>query len=422
MSRPGPLQHDNIMDVLSASLRLCVHFFFLSSLAITPLIAQVSVSGIFDAEFRKGGDGSSFERNEFLTSHPSITAQRLQLFLDADLGEDVTFTAKLQNNEIYPYSLKTIELQLAYVTINNIFGQDVNFSIGRILTPFGQFAKRQLSTDNPLIWSPLYFQYSVKVSSSLGYRPNLAPGDPYGGLSTMYRGGYYTGAELFGSLGEIPIAYDLAVTNAPISIFNSELNPAKTLSYQGRLSTYPWMWLEVGVSASYGPFMDEALGGFRQVVNDTVTWDLGRYKQTTIGLDVTVDWLYYRVTAEYIRNEWDSPFIVTTTYPYTSGIPWRTSLKLSNNEYLVDIRVDIPYVVGLYLAGRFDLLEFDTINDPLNPGTSIRWDNTVRRYGIGAGYKLTRRMTLKAEYEWMDLTVTPKPYLNRWGMQVSTAF
>lgn len=384
--------------------------------------SQVSLSGIFDAEFRKGGDGSSFERNELINTHPHFSAQRLQLFLFADLDENVTFTAKLQNNEIFAARLKDIELQLAYVTLHEIGGIDLNLSVGRILTPFGLFAKRQLSPDNPLIGSPLYFHYQVKVSPYLGYHPTLVPGDPYGGLSTMYRGGYFTGAQVFGSLGSIPVGYDVAVTNSPISIFNSEVNSTKSLSYQGRVNFYPFLFLELGASGNYGPFMDEHLGGFKPIVTDSAAADLGRYKQTTLGLDVTVDWLYYRVTAEYIRNEWDSPFLNTSTYPYTSGIPYGTSLKLFNNEYLVDVKVDIPWVIGMFVAGRFNLLEFDTIDDPLNPGSTIRWDNTVRRYGVGIGYRLTRRVLLKTGYEWMDIDMEPKPYVNRWGGQVGVTF
>ncbi len=389
-----------------------------------PSISQVNVSGIFDAEFRKGGDGSSVERNELVNSNPHFAAQRLQLFLDADLGEDVSFTAKLQNNEIFAARLKDIELQLAYVTLHDIAGLDLNLSVGRILTPFGLFAKRQLSPDNPLIGFPLFFQYSVRVSPTLGYHPGLVPGDPYGGLSTMYKGGYLTGAQVYGSLGSIPVSFDVAVTNAPMSLFNSEVNLTESLSYQGRLGFYPWLFLELGVSANYGPFMDETLGGFLGnplLLQDSAGIDPSEHLQQTIGFDLTVDWMYYRLTAEVISNSWNAPFVNTFVYPYVIRAG-TGNIKLANTEFLIDLRVDVPWVIGLFVAGRFNLLEFDTIDDPLNPGTTIRWDNTVRRYGVGVGYKLTRRVILKAAYEWMDIHVDPKPYLNRWGAQLSTSF
>lgn len=377
--------------------------------------AQVNWGAIYDFEFRKGGDGSSLERNEVINSNAYFSVHRFQLFMDAAIDDRIAFTAKLANNIVIGDKLKELEIQLAYVTFSGIGGYDFNVSMGRILTPFGLFAKRQLSPDNPLIGSPLYFQYQVNVSSKFGYRPQLATGDIYGGLSTMYLGGYYVGTELFGSIFNKLLDYDLALMNAPISTFNSDSNTNKGLSFHGRVGIQPALYLSFGASGSYGSFMDQSL-------ENRFLEDLEQYKQLSLGFDVAFDWKHYKVVAEYISNRWKSPYIVidyTVSPPYNSGLSPGVELDLVNRELLVDLKIDLPFLVGAYVAGRWNLLEFDTIDDPRNPGTSVAWASRVRRYAAGIGYKVSRMVLLKAGYEWTLVDSEPRPYLNMWGGQVS---
>lgn len=380
--------------------------------------AQVTWGAIFDFEFRKGGEGSSLERNELVDGNPQFSVHRFQLFLDAAVDDHVAFTAKLANNVVVQDDLKKIELQLAYVSFTDIAGRGLNVSVGRILTPFGLFAKRQLSPDNPFIGSPLYFQYQVNVSPTFGYRPTLTRGDIYGGLSTMYLGGYYTGVELFGTLFRETFDFDFALTNAPISSFRSDVNTNGGLSFQGRVGVRPAMFISAGTSLSYGAFMDESL-------ENRFLEDLERYKQSSIGFDFTLDWQFYKLTGEFIYNRWNAPFIVIdyiVSPPYGSGLPSGAELDLVSREVLVDLKVDMPFLVGSYVAVRFNLLEFDTIEDPLNAGSAIAWASGVRRYALGVGYRLTRTVLFKAGYEWTLVDTEPRPSIDVWGGQVSVVF
>lgn len=391
-----------------------------------PVSSQITWNALYDFEFRKGGPGSSLDRNDVMNDNASFSIHRFQLFVNALVDDQISFTAKLQNNVIFGEKLKEVEIQLAYITFRGLFGEDINISAGRILTPFGLFPKRQLSRENPLIGNPLYFQYQLKVSPSLGYRPDLVPGDVYGGLSTMYLGGYNTGVEVFGSALDGLLDYDVAMMNAPMSIVISDINTTGDFSYQGRLGFQPFMFLGFGFSGNYGRFMDKNLGGYRPVIADSTQKDfdenLDRYKQVAWGTDLTLSWAYYTVVAEYIHNRWSSPFIRTDIYPYVSGLRKGEELNLVNREFLVDARVDIPFLVGLYVAGRFNVLTFGDIEDPRNRSFSKAWDNRVRRYAAGAGYKLARTVVLKVGYEWTIIDIDPQPYLNVWGLQLSALF
>ena len=46
-----------------------------------------------------------------------------------------------------------------------------------------------------------------------------------------------------------------------------------------------------------------------------------------------------------------------------------------------------------YVAGRFDLAEPGKIKD--SPGVEEKWDNPLKRYEIGVGYKPSRTITVK---------------------------
>ena len=56
-----------------------------------------------------------------------------------------------------------IRLQGAFVTIFDVPNEAVNFMIGKIPNPFGNFAKREFSDVNPLIGQPLMRQYRTAL-------------------------------------------------------------------------------------------------------------------------------------------------------------------------------------------------------------------------------------------------------------------
>ncbi|RPI05620.1 MAG: hypothetical protein EHM64_05800, partial [Ignavibacteriae bacterium] len=165
--------------------------------------AQIHWWGIFDFESRKGGEDSGLEKNGLPNEYPQLTLQQLHLFMDADITPTISFTAKLANNPAKALDFKSLEMQCAYLTFSQLAGNALSISLGRIITPFGTFSKRQLPTDNPFNGQPLFVSYGQNVSSQTGF---LNPHSPtpvntlYGGrLTTMYAGGYYTGIEAAGS-------------------------------------------------------------------------------------------------------------------------------------------------------------------------------------------------------------------------------
>ncbi len=401
-------------------------FLLTSFLALAPrMSAQVSISGIYDFEVKKGGAQSTPGTNKLNNGNIQFNIHGLHLFLEGEISPDISFSGKIAATKRGGEDAAIVSLELAHVTFSNVVGEIVNISAGKILTPFGAYSRRQLSPDNPLIGTPLFFYYLTNVSPSFGYLNSatlpLAQASYGGQLSTIYYGGYYSGVEVFGSIAGNLFSYDVAVMNAPLSSTHSGINLDKQVGIHGRVAVQPAIWGTAGVSYAGGSFLESG------PVNQSMG-SLDEFKQQTVGLDLNLNYLYYEFNAEYILNEFQSPYIVYNLSPppfYVSGLAGR-SMRLSSREILIDLKIDAPFYAGLYIAGRYNAVMFGSITDPFSSsptfGSSIPWDRDVQRFEFTVGYKPARGVIVKVGYQTTKVDVAPRPDLDVLGSQVSISF
>jgi hypothetical protein len=384
--------------------------------------AQIHWWGISDFELRKGGEDSRPEMNNLPNEYTQFNLQQFDLFIDADISTDISVHAKLATNPSKGLDFKTLELQLAYVTFSDLLGNALNLSAGKIMTPFGTFAKRQLPTDNPFIGQPLFISYGQNISPLMGYLgPQTATRTyaQYGNqLTTMYPFGYFTGIESYGSLFGL-VEYDVACMNAPLSGINGDYNIDEGLAFHGRIAFHPGIWGTIGFSYAAGSFMQSS----------TVSQDfeqeyttLNSMNQTTYGADVLLSYLYFEINAEYIRNTFQAPYITyNSNYVYDSGFLGGDTRSLRSQEYCIDLKVDAPFYSGLYFAARYNVLTFNSISglQAALPGKSyIAWDRNVIRTAYGLGYKPDHRVLIKLGYEQTAVDIQPAPDLAIWGCAI----
>ncbi len=398
-------------------------------LCSTPSFAQIKWWGIYDFQILKGGADSREDLNSLPNDYIQVNIHQFQLFLEADIENNITFTTSLANSPEDSPNFKGVNFQLAYVTFSDLLGDALSISAGKIVTPFGLFAKRQLATENPFIGYPLFFTYPQNVSPQTGY---LDPTEvatanaQYGGrLNTIYTGAYYIGAEAFGSFLDSFLQYDVALTNAPLSSTASGYNVNNNPSIQGRLSLHPAIWGTFGLSYSSGPFMTPS--SVNQYFQQSYS-SLNQYTQTTLGADATLSYLYYELDAEYIFNRFKSPYIITdvNNYQYVSGLPPGSWLNLDSRELLVDLKIDAAFFPGLFLALRYNPLWFGNITDPnqysATFGKNISWDNNVNRFAIGLGYKPVHSVLIKLNYQKTNISMKPQPKLDVFGLAAVVSF
>lgn len=380
--------------------------------------AQIRWWGIYDFRLEKGGEDSNPWQNHLPNEHLQLSAHQFHLFADADLSDGVGVHAMVANNPARSFDLKQIEIQLAYVSFDNLIGNALSVSVGKILTPFGAFPKRQLAPDNPLIGRPLFFDYALKISPVTGYLDSTgvanAAGQYGGRLTSIYPGAYYVGVEAAGSFFDDVLSYDVALMNAPLSAVNADYNMQEDVSFHGRLGLRPGIWGSIGVSYASGPFMQSSW------YNQSFARQYGpltKFKQSSYGVDVLVSYLFYELNAEYILNRFDSPYI-TLLGGGAYGNWWanRTSGGFESDEFLVDLKVEAPFYPGLFLAARFDKMSFAAAeslkNQPSLYSSGTPWDHDVTRYAVSLGYTPVHGVLIKLGYESTSVDVHPKPNLD----------
>ena len=392
--------------------------------------AQLHSWGIFDFEARKGGKDSELQKNGLPNDYPQLTLQQLHLFIDADISPTILFTVKLANNPAKALDFKSMELQLAYVTFSRIFGDALTVSLGRIMTPFGTFSKRQLPTENPFIGQPLFFSYSQNISSLTGYlNPQIVypSGSQYGSrLTTIYSCGYFTGIGANGNFFDNVLEYDVALMNAPLSSTIGDYNIDKGLAFHGRVALHPAIWGTLGISYATGSYMQSS--SYSQDYEEEYT-SLNNFNQSTYGVDLLLSYLYFEVNAEYIMNRFDAPYILyTPAAQYDNGYGNGLSRTLDSYEYLIDTKLEAPFFPGVYLALRYNILTFNKITDPragfssYYNNSTFQWDRNVVRSAIGIGYKPDRSVLIKLGYERTAVSAQPIPDLAVWGCAVVVTF
>src|SRR5262249_27941718 len=149
---------------------------------------------------------------------------------------------------------------------------DLHVSIGKLPWPIGTWAPRTYSDKNPLIGPPLMYQYH----STLRYDdlPKTVDalvakaGQGQTGVSyttTSARRGMAVVYDLCWDLGIVaagsprPVEYAFGVTTGVPAHMNTVVDENHGKNFLGRVGFVPIPALRVGVSASYGPYVPDAI-------------------------------------------------------------------------------------------------------------------------------------------------------------------
>lgn len=377
------------------------------------LYPQIFWNGIYSFEMEKGGDDSNELTNELRNGNFTIFPGKLQLFIDAEIEKDkIYFNSKIEANTVKTIKLSPLSIYQISISFVNLFERDFNIEAGRVLTPFGRFVKIQHAPDNPFLSFPLSHRYYTNISRVLGfYNSNVLQrsaneNDP--GLQIIYHGTYFSGVKIFGSFFEQSLFYDFALTNGSLSNWWSDIELNKEPAFTGRVVFEPEPWLSLGTSFSTGAFMDEN--------QSNRNFDITQYKQTAFGADVRLNYSYYDFIFEYISNTWKSPVITPGNFQLV-----KNEINLVVNSIFASLKIDLPFLVGAYIAGKYEMLTFNNIDNPITTANT-KWDNDQKSFEGVFGYKLSRRALIKLSYQTNTTDVSLDPDDDVLGIQVSVFF
>ena len=350
--------------------------------------------------------------NFFSFAENPFHAVRLRFSVDGRIHEHVSAFVELLSDEG-----RAPRLFGGFVRLSDPGGHDFNLEIGKIPLHVGAYPNRSTAQKNPLVGSPIVYQYHVDVrddqipirpedivmNQGRGYFTNYGPanggtGVGYPGtgqaLSVLYENCWDFGAVFVGTAN--PLEFALGLTNGTVgSMVGTDTNDGKQVL--GRIGLMPVPWLRAGVSAARGPYLirqlDDAMPAGRSV-ND--------YNQVFAGADLELSYDRVVLNGEYVWNRFEQPYVG----------------DLDLNSWFAEGKVTL--IPGWYVAGRYSSMIFNDLI--LSNGLAEPWDAPLWRQEIGLGFKPSKMLLAKLIHQETHIATTPRRVESFMAAQLSVVF
>ena len=322
--------------------------------------------------------------NETDYRHNLLRLLRMNIALEFRAHDKIAVLTEIRSDNFdapEPYAL--------YVRLRPWAERDLDFQIGRIPPVFGAFARRRYNLDNPLIGSPLAYQYPTTIRADaapeileqvLAFRGhNVKASYPIGnpsvmaGLPLVNPLKWDTGIQA--RLGRDPWQLAVAVTQGTIA--NPRVrddNSGKQLA--GRFGWRPAFGWTLGTSFARGEYVADE-------VHAAVDAELDAGRQTSWGIDTEYSVGHVVLRAEAIWSRFEMPTLDSGALGAFGG--------------LIEARYKLS--PGLYLAARMDHMRHDRVEAT---GGAIRWEAQITRIEAGIGYYLHRHVLAKASFQYNE--------------------
>jgi hypothetical protein len=362
---------------------------FALALAFLAAANAARAAGMDDLEVRGHLDlvaasrGPAFALNTYNRGDSPFDAYRLRLFVEGPVADGVeVYTQLLFHDDLGASVLGAYGMWTPWAE------RDHHLIAGKIPWRIGTYAERTYSDRNPLIGTPLIYQYHTSLRADR-LPPNAdalanaagtgqfgpvydAAGRGFRGMPIVYDRCWDFGVMLTGSAR--PFEYSAGYVNGTPSAATPGNDRNNGKSWLGRAGLQPWPGVRMGISGSFGPWLSDAFASQMpagHTVND--------YAQQLVMADA--EWLVSRLElrAEGLWNVWETP--------YAGDAEMRGAS--------VEARIGLPS--GAFAAGRWNVLRFGDVID--STGAARGWDLDVARIEAGLGYRLQRGVIVKAVYQ-----------------------
>ena len=340
--------------------------------------APVKVHSLLDLTAHNRGDALASNWDGPMVS--SFDLYKLRVMAEA------TPTANLEVDVQALYSEnERLRLIGAYVQYTPWPERDLHLAAGKIPWYIGTYAARAYSDKNPLVGTPLMYQFSTGLGwfalpasmDDLLARTNggdPSAGNPYygGGMPVIWESWWDAGIVAIGSKRPFEGAFGVVAGAPGWATAGEEENSGKT--WLGRVGLTPTPSVRIGVSGARGPYLNDFSNRFvppGKTVND--------YDQALAMVDAEIQSGHAELRGEGFRNVWQTPNL--------------GDLRVSG--YYVEGKYTLA--AGLYAAGRWDELRFSKVASSL--GAIQPWHPDVDRLEVGLGYRLSRGVIGKAVYQ-----------------------
>jgi len=367
--------------------------------------SDIEIRGLLDLVASEHSDAQAL--NTLIRGDSPFDAYGVRLFVNARANDHLAVYSQFVLREATtPY------VDGAYVLWTPWATRDAHVLAGKIPWAIGTYAPRTYSNKNPLIGTPLIYQYHTNLvwyalppsvdaliaSSGTGQYGVDYYGFPMSrGMAIVDDSYWDVGVTVAGSAR--PLEYALGVTAGTPGWANPARDENSGKTVLGRLGFSPLPILRVGVSGAYGPYLVDELKPQLppgKEIND--------YHQELAMADAEILVGHLELRGEGAWNVWQTP---------TLG-------DLRVRAGYAEARYSLPF--GAYLAGRFERMRFGEIAD--STGEKVPWDSNVDRYEVGGGYRFDRNVLLKVVYQSTRTEAAEEKYtrVSFFAAQASIAF
>lgn len=330
---------------------------------------------------------------EFRHGEGTMDVFRLRVFADIFLGDHVYSLVELRadrGRENFEAAQRS-RVEQAFVRVVDGSG-GLGLQLGRFSSPFGSYAPRHLTVNDPFLHPPLAYDYRTvmnrwrvpgSATAFLGWKDSPEDVDRPG-APPIWDVPYQWGAMVFGRLGPVDLRA-AAMNSAPSSHPNAwdlDLDQFQRPSWVFGARWKASASLDVGVSYDRGPWMAEPIAGTILPPPGSPAGTPGPgwrdFDQELISADVGFARGPVMIRAEAIRDRWEVPNVADDA----------TGLSGS-------LEVQSDLAAGFSVAARAGVIDFRPLDDGTGgAGEAEDWDHDVYRYEGSLGYRLTRNAGL----------------------------
>jgi hypothetical protein len=328
-----------------------------------------------------------------------FVAGRLRLFTDIFAGDHVYAMIELRADRGEAPASRAVKARLEQVFVRITPGARarVQLQAGKFAAPFGGYAARHHTVEDPFIRPPLSYDYRTLVSPTIvpaataGFLnwKNEAAARRARGAPPIWNVPYPWGALFSTSTGNL--ALRAAVSSAAPSSAPEEWQRLRAPSYVLGASYQIVPELRLGLAWSRGPYLADIEAG--SLPEGAATED---FVQEIWNAEAVFTRGRTTVRAELFLDRWQVPNLSTDA----RDVSW-----------YIESSYDIS--AGLFVATRWNEIRFNKL--PSN-GFEETWDHNARRIQFGAGYRILHNTGVRAEYI-LNRTQGVDPPDNLWAVQ-----
>ena len=350
---------------------------FLFILYPNPAFAQIN--SVYFLEVTNSTGDEIAINNNLLRDNP-FNKIRGKLFINSWLTNEIGVFVKFLYDEGHQ---DKIRLDGAYFLFD--LKPAIKFKAGKIPFNVGGFPMRNYLEKNPLIGSPLLYQYrsAIRTNKIVTLEELLYYRGKRRGVNIIYESCWDNGIEFFGEHAKVE--YSFAVTNA--SVFNPKADSNGGKQIIGRIGIRPVVGLRAGLGYARAPYMNGEAGLYGSDSAENIPE--GKTLRDYTGELLIADFEYTAGHLEFFA-EWARTWFKTGP----------TLQKLSSTGYFIEGKYTIT--PRWYAAGRFGQMLFEEVEN--SQGFSEPWDYDITRLEVGLGFKLSRKMTVKGvgQFNWFS--------------------